>query len=432
MKGIVLAGTASSVGKTVATLAVIRALEGEDMDVQPAKAGPDFIDPSHHAVLAGRPSRTLDRWLQGERGLRENYYRGKGDVCVVEGVMGLYDGDRSSTAQVAETLDLPVVLVVDGSARMESVAASALGFRDYATHAGRDIHVAGIIAQRTHGGRHERGIREALPDDLTYFGRIPSRQDLEIPERHLGLHMGAEAPLEPADLDAVAEHLEVDGLVEAAREPPRPSVPREPDQTNKRVAIARDEAFRFVYPAVLERLDSRGEVVEFAPTDGEELPACDGVYLPGGYPELHADRLSGSPAIEELSDRAAGGLPILGECGGMMALAESLTTSDGTTHKMAGVLPADIRMHDRFQSLDHVELKANSDTLIAGAGESRRGHEYHYSSTDVAADAKFAFEMLRGDGIDGQRDGLIEYATLGTYSHLHADSGAFDTFIEAL
>lgn len=432
MKGIVLAGTASGVGKTVTTLALIRGLENAGKVVQPAKAGPDFIDPSHHAAVAGRPSRTLDTWLEGESGMRRNYYRGEGDVCIVEGVMGLYDGDHSSTARIAEALDLPVVLVIDASAGMESVAATAVGFRDYANHADRDINVVGIIAQRAHAGRHEQGIRDALPDGVTYFGRIPPRQELEIPNRHLGLHMGDEAPLDADELDQVAKHLDIDRVLDVAREPPRPEPAPPPPSTGTRVAVARDEAFRFVYPAVLERLDERADVVTFAPTAGDDLPDCDGVYLPGGYPELHADILAESPALVTLAARASSDLPILGECGGMMVLAESLTTSEGETYEMAGILPADVRMHDRYQALDHIELEARTDTLTAAKGQTRRGHEFHYSSAAVGTDATFALEMKRGSGIDGNHDGLTEYATLGTYCHVHADSGAFDTFIETL
>ena len=432
MKGVVLAGTASGVGKTVATLALIRALEAAGRDVQPAKAGPDFVDPSHHAAVAGRPSRTLDPWLEGETGTRRNYYRGTGDVCVVEGVMGLYDGDCASTARVAEVLDLPVVLVVDASAGMESVAATALGFRAYATHAGRDVDVVGIVAQRAHGGRHERGIREGLPDDIAYLGRIPPRDDLEIPERHLGLHMGDEAPLDPAILDEVAAELDVDRLLDVAREPPRPGPTDPRPRTERRVAVARDDAFRFYYPAVLERLRERAEVVTFAPAAGDDLPDCDGVYLPGGYPELHAERIAEGPSLSAIAERASRGLPVLGECGGLMALTESLTTTGGETHEMAGVLPATVRMHDRYRALDHVEVEAVADTLTATRGETRRGHEFHYSTAEVGTDARFAFETRRGTGIDGDHDGLTEYATLGTYCHVHAASGAFDAFVEAL
>ncbi|KYH27475.1 cobyrinic acid A,C-diamide synthase [Halalkalicoccus paucihalophilus] len=431
MKGFILAGTTSGVGKTVATLAAIRALSKAGYTVQPAKAGPDFIDPSHHAAVAGQASRTLDPWLCGEEGMARNYYRGEGDLCVVEGMMGLYDGD-TSTARIAESLDLPVVLVCDASAGMESVAASALGFQEYAAHAGIDIDVAGIVAQRAHGGRHEEGIREALPDSLSYFGRVPPTEELEIPERHLGLHMGGESPIDLAALDEAAAHLKGEKFAEVARAPPRPD-PEEPrPATGKRIAVARDSAFCFRYPATIERLQERGEVVPFSPVRGDALPDCDGVYLPGGYPELHAAALADSPALETLAERASEGLPVFGECGGMMALSESLTTLEGNTYGMAGVLPADIEMHERYRALDHAELRAREDTLSARAGESLRGHEFHYSSAEVDPDARFAFNVERGTGIDGEHDGLTEYRTLGTYVHVHAESGAFDRFCEAL
>jgi cobyrinic acid a,c-diamide synthase len=438
MKGFVLGGTRSGVGKTVATVAVLRALADEGYEVQPAKAGPDFIDPSHHEHVAGRPSRTLDVWMQGVEGVRRNYHRGEGEVCVVEGVMGLYDGDVSSTAAVAEALDLPVVLVVDASAGMESVAATALGFREYAARAGRDVDVAGVLVQRAHGGRHERGIRDALPDGLTYFGRIPPDDDLEIPDRHLGLRMGAETPLDDDALDAAAEHVRVDRLLDLARTPPRPAAAppgggtADDAATGKRVAVASDDAFRFVYPATLERLHERAEVVPFAPAAGDDLPDCDGVYLPGGYPELHAGALAEGPALATLAERAADGLPVLGECGGFMALAETLTTADGDIHEMAGVLPADVTMHDRYRALDHVAVRARRDAPTASAGATLRGHEFHYSSADVGQDARLAFDVERGDGITGDADGLLEHRTLGTYCHVHAESGAFDAFCDRL
>ena len=443
MRGFVVGGTRSGVGKTVTTLAVIRALRDAGRDVQPAKAGPDFIDPSHHAHVAGKPSRTLDAWLQGEDGLRRNYHRGEGDVCVVEGVMGLYDGDVSSTAGVAAALDLPVVLVVDAKAGMESVAATALGFQRFAAVADVDVDVAGVVAGRAHGGRHEQGIRDALPKDLEYLGRVPPDEALEIPDRHLGLHLGDEAPLSADALAAASEHLDTDRLLDVARTPPRPATgdsggpndsasEEEFSATGSRVAIARDDAFRFAYPATVERLRERADVVTFAPAAGDDLPECDGVYLPGGYPELHADALAASPALDELARAAASGLPVLGECGGLMALSRSLTTTGGDTYEMAGVLPADVRMCDRYQALDHVELRATTETVSARTGETLRGHEFHYSRADVDTDARFAFDVERGDGITDDQDGLTEYRTLGTYAHVHAESGAFDAFVDAL
>ncbi|MDB2236246.1 cobyrinic acid a,c-diamide synthase [Halorubrum ezzemoulense] len=443
MRGLVLAGTASGVGKTVATLATIRAFENAGRTVRPAKAGPDFIDPSHHARVAGRPSRTLDPWLQGNDGLRRNYARGDGDVCVVEGMMGLYDGSAASTAEVAAALDLPVVLVVDASAGMESVAATALGFATYADRTDHDLDVAGVVAQRAHGGRHESRIREALPNSLVYCGRIPPREDLEIPDRHLGLRMGEEAPLDSAALDAAAETLRTDRLLDVAGEPTLPATgpearlaggdsranPGDGDD-RPRVAVADDAAFRFVYPATRERLAERATVVPFAPAAGDDLPPCDGVYLPGGYPELHAAALADGPALASVADAAAEGTPVLGECGGLMALAETLTTADGDSHEMAGVLPASVERRERYQALDHVELRARRGALTAAAGDRLRGHEFHYSAAEVAPDARFAFDVERGTGIDGDREGLTEHRTLGTYCHVHPESGAFDAFLD--
>ncbi|ELY52902.1 cobyrinic acid a,c-diamide synthase [Natronococcus jeotgali] len=435
MNGFVLGGVSSGAGKTVAALSAIQALEDAGYTVQPAKAGPDFIDPSHHEALAGRPSRTLDLWLEGREGLRRNYARGEGDLCVVEGAMGLYDGDGSSTAMVAEALDVPVVLVVDAGAGMESVAATALGFRAYADRIGRDIDVAGIVAQRAHGGRHERGIRDALPEELEYFGRVPPADDLEIPDRHLGLEMGEEAALPREALREAAETLEAERLAAVAREP----VPAEPandraasDSVDARIAVASDSAFCFRYPATIERLNERADLATFSPVAGDPVPDCDGVYLPGGYPELHAGALEDGGTLAELGERASEGLPVFGECGGLMAMSRSLTTAEGERAEMAGILPADVTMHDRYRALDHVELEALEETLTARAGESIRGHEFHYSSADVDADARFAFETVRGDGIDGERDGLREHESLGTYAHVHPESGAFDRFLERI
>jgi cobyrinic acid a,c-diamide synthase len=430
VKGFVLGGTSSGVGKTVATLAVLRALDSAGHEVQPAKAGPDFIDPSHHEAVAGCRSRTLDVWLQGQSGLRRNYYRGSGDLCVVEGVMGLYDGDGSSTAMVAEALSLPVVLVVDASAGMESVAATALGFRAYADRIGRDVDVAGVLAQQAHGGRHAAGIREALPEELTYFGRIPPREDLEIPDRHLGLQLGTEGTV-PADaLAAVADGIRADRLADLAKRPPRPAVTRRsPTGTGPRIAAASDAAFAFSYPRTAERLRELAHVETFSPLAGDRLPPADGVYLPGGYPELHADRLAGSDALADIADRAPEGLAVLGECGGLMALGESLTTVDGETYSMAGVLPATLEMCERYQALDHVELTGSDRAPTALAGERFRGHEFHYSRAAVGRDAQFAFDVGRGDGITDQRDGLFEYRTVGRYCHCHPESGAVDALV---
>jgi cobyrinic acid a,c-diamide synthase len=427
MKGVVLGGTASGVGKTVATLATVQALADAGYDPQPAKAGPDFIDPSHHEAIAGKPSRSLDPWLAGEEGTLRTYHHGEGDICVVEGMMGLYDGSKVSTASVAELLGLPVVLVVDAKAGMQSVGATALGFREYAAEAGYDIEVAGVLAQRTHGGRHADGIRAALPEGMRYLGRIPPTDDLEIPDRHLGLEMGRESALDAEALSAAAESVDAEAIAGIAREPPA-ATPETP-AAGRTVAVASDAAFCFAYPTLRERFD--GAIRPFSPLAGDPVPDADAVYLPGGYPELHGEALADSPTLDAIAERAAEGLPVFGECGGLMALAESLTTADGERHEMAGVLPARVEMQDRYQALDHVELTASRDTPVAAEGTRRRGHEFHYSNATVDGDARFAFDVERGEGIDGEHDGLTEYATVGTYCHVHPASGAFDGLFAA-
>lgn len=432
MDGLIIGGTASGVGKTIATLSVIAGLQQHGLTVQPAKCGPDFIDPTHHATLTEAPSRTLDTWMQGSQGTRRNYYRGTGDICVIEGVMGMYDGDVSSTASIAEVLDVPIVLVVEATASMESVAATALGFVEYADEAGYDIDLAGIIAQRAHEGRHEDGIKDALPEHIAYFGRIPPNDDLEIPDRHLGLHLGTENAINEAALNASAQHIQTDRLISAARPPPQPAPRSAPDATNLQIGVALDDAFRFIYPATLERLRQSATIELFSPVNHDPLPQCDALYFPGGYPELHAKELSDSPTMKEVRTQGAAGLPIYGECGGMMVLSESLQTTNGTTYSMAGLLPLSVSMHDRYQALDHTEYTAITDTTIASQTEVRRGHEFHYSSGSPHPDARYAFRVDRGTGITGEFDGITEHNTLGMYGHLHPESGSYDTFISMI
>ena len=434
LPGVVLAGTASDVGKTVATLAVCRALERAGRTPVAAKAGPDFVDPSHHAAVLDRPSRTLDPWVAGDSGIRRAYARGAddGDVCVVEGMLGVYEGSVN-TAAVAETLDLPVVLVVDAETGMERVAATALGFREYADRRGYDIDVVGLLAARAHGGRHERGIRDAV-DGLRYVGRTPPLDGLSIPEHHLDVGLGDDPPIEPEPLDAAARQIDADVLLDLVRRPnldTRPSL-RADDETGVTVGLAADEAFRFVYPGTRRRLGRRAVVNPFSPVAGDPVPECDVVYLPGGYPERHAAALSSSDTLDELATVAADGRPVFGAGGGLMTLGESVTIRDSESYEMAGVLPVSTRLSERPVASDHVGVRAREDCLLAPAGDTRRGHEFHFSSATPAPDARYAFEMVRGAGIDGVNDGLREYRTLGTYTHFHPGSGVFDYLLESV
>lgn len=431
MKGVIIAGTSSGVGKTVATLVVLRALENLGEDLQPAKIGPDYIDPSHHRALTGKPSRTLDLWLEGRRGVIENYHRGEGSICVAEGVMGLYDGSKSSTAKVAEILDLPIVLVVDGSAGMESVAATALGFKEYAEYRELDIEIAGIISQKTHPGTHEQGIRDGLPDELNFFGNIPPVKNLEIPERHLGLFMGGQSSISEEELDRAGRGVDAELLLKTARVPDkseRKSPSNPVDQKNLTVGMAYDPAFNFVYPRTREEL-AKAELVTFSPLEGDQVPDVDGIYLPGGYPELYPDQLSKSSALEEIAVKAEEGIPVFGECGGMMVMCRSLVTEDGEEYEMTGILPAEVEMVEDLQGLGYVELEAEVDSPICLTENRLKGHEFHYSRIEVQPGAEYAFQVTRGEGMGEGYEGLVGYNSIGTYTHFHPESGAFEKFL---
>lgn len=432
MKGLIVAGTSSGSGKTVATLVVLTALQQAGEDPQPAKIGPDFIDPSHHTFVAGKASRTLDLWLQGEEEMLRNYARGKGTICVAEGVMGLYDGELSSTAMVAERLGLPVVLVVDSSAGIQSVSATALGFREYARYSGLDIGLVGIIAQKASGGRHEQGIMDSLPDGIEYLGRIPFLAGLEIPDRHLGLFMGEESPIDKGTLNDAARHIKASRLLELACEP-EVEIPIDGGYgkaTGKRIAVAHDEAFQFLYPGTLEVLQKRAHVETFSPLAGEIPEGADGIYLPGGYPELYLEGLTDSPTLEYLRKKASEGLPMFGECGGMMVLCRAITNTKGEVYDMAGILPARVEMVDNLQSLDYIQARAVVDTPIGGKGQLLRGHEFHYSKVIPESHAQYGLKMDKGSGITGSYDGLTRNNVIGTYAHFHGASGLFDYFIE--
>lgn len=422
-----VAGTGSGVGKTVVTLAIIESLVEGGYDVQPFKSGPDFIDPSHHEAVAGKRSRNLDLFLMGSDGVARNFSRGSGDVAVVEGVMGLYDGGESSTAALAAELDLPVLLVLDGSSTSESAAAVAHGFSTYG-----DVDVVGALANRAGSADHAEALGEALSKyDLSAV--LPRVDGGEIPDRHLGLYMSDEATLPEGALSELAELLEPEELVSVAREPEidldaSKGSGDQGAESDVTVGVALDEAFRFYYPSNVEKLRREARVTFFSPLRSE-IPEADAFYLGGGYPELHAGKLSRSGTLERLGARAAEGAPVYGECGGMMALAETLETED--SYGMAGVLPLEFRMEDELKAIGYVEAKVVRDSPVATRSETIRGHEFHYSVCEPGRDARAAYAVERGSGVDGQ-DGFVEHSTLGAYTHVHAEGcpGFFERLVD--
>lgn len=441
---IIIAGTHSGCGKTSVAAGLLRALSRRGTSVQPYKVGPDFLDPPHLAMAAGRPCRNLDGWMLPQPTLIEVFARGAdgAGAAVIEGMMGLYDGvggagDEGSTAEVARWLGAPVILVVDVSASSRSAAAAALGFTVFDPQ----LNVAGVIANRAGGPRHVQALRDALASSgIPLLGALPTNRDYVVAERHLGLLPADEATVAALG-DAVAEYIDLEAVLHIARTAPPLVVagwsafPPMPLAPSVRIGVARDEAFAFYYQDALEMLEAHGaQLVSFSPLRDAYLPPVDGVYLGGGYPEAHAEGLaSNRPMRQTIAAAVRDGLPVYAECGGLLYLTERIEDSSGRGHAMVGAIPGVARMHERPAALSYVTLEALEDSLLLHAGESVRAHEFHYSTVDLRTPAGFVYRSVDGrgiaDGLDGVRlpGGVASYA----YLHLAANPAMARRFIEA-
>jgi cobyrinic acid a,c-diamide synthase len=428
---VLIAGTHSSVGKTTVTLGLMASLRRRGLAVQPFKVGPDFIDPSHHTAICGRPSRNLDPFMMGLDGVRRSFCSAiKGaDVAVVEGVMGLYDGMDSSevgsTAQVAKALEIPVLLVINVHGMSRSAAAMEMGFASFDS----GVRLAGTILNRVGSDRHLAMLKGSMR--LPIFGALPRDSEMEMKSRHLGLVMGFE---KQHDLDALAsfleEHAAIDDILELCIAPCQAQEMEAATKKTVRIGVARDEAFCFYYYDNFCELERRGaELVFFSPLR-DDLPAVDGLYIGGGYPELHMAELEAAPARRQLKRASLDGMPIYGECGGLMYLGRSIE-SDSGSHDMVDALPGSTVMTKKLQALGYVEAEVVGPNPAANMGRTVRGHEFHYSRFDSDRDARFAYKLCRGKGIMDGRDGLVEHNTLGGYLHAHFYSYAVDRFIES-
>ena len=376
----------SGSGKTTFTMGILRALQRQGLQVQPFKCGPDYIDTRFHALAAGRESVNLDTWLASERHVRDLYarYGADADACVVEGVMGLFDGyDRmaGSSAAIARLLDIPVVLVVGARSMAYTVAAQLHGMKTFLP----GLRLAGVVFNQVSSENHFRFLAQACEDaGLRCFGWLPKVPDLEIPSRHLGLTLAAGQEMErwiDRAADLVTRCLDLPALLEAVRvaAAEAPAVASAAPGT-LRIAVARDAAFNFTYRENLSRLSQLGQVRFFSPLAGDALPEADLVYLPGGYPELFAAELSSRrETMQQLRDYAESGGRILAECGGMIYLSRAIEGVEGGPYPLCGVLPFSATM-------DGARLHLGYRRLVDAAGREWRGHEFHYSAV-TAPDA---------------------------------------------
>lgn len=431
---LVVAGTASGVGKTTVTLGILAALRKRGRRAQPFKVGPDFIDPSHHQAATGRPSRNLDGWLLGAHLNRSIFARAAADaeISIIEGMMGLFDGSSpvdevGSTAELAKQLNAPVLLVVDGSAMARSAAAMVAGYARFDPA----LRVAGVLFNRVSSDGHYQLLKAAVEQetDVIPLGYLRPDPTVTIVERHLGLVM-------PGDEQALGlyqrlamlmqDTVDLDGIEVLAKScapfPFTRDPVTQPATKTVRIGVARDTAFCFYHPHNLELLEAEGgELVSFSPLHDPVLPDDLGLlYFGGGYPELHGAALAANRTMKQAIRRfAASGGSIYAECGGMMYLTEGIRDSNSVLHEMVGLFPAEATMQSNRMTLGYRAIEVTQPCVIGPTGLAARGHEFHYSSLIPNGSLTYAATVTDAQGERQGSDGLMVNNVLRFYAHLH-------------
>jgi cobyrinic acid a,c-diamide synthase len=427
--GLMIAAPRSGSGKTTVTLGLLRALVRRGLKVQPFKCGPDYIDPAFHAVAAGRPSYNIDSWaMRWDRAASILQESASGaDIVVCEALMGLFDGvsrpghwGNGASADLAAKTGWPVILVLDVSGQSQTAAAAARGFQGFR----EGVTIAGVIVNMTGSSRHVRFAAEALEAaGLPVIGALPREKTVMLPERHLGLVQAEETAEINERLDALADFIEanvnigrllnlaVPGSIETrSGEKIRPPA--------QRIALARDAAFSFVYPHLLAGWrDAGAEIVPFSPLEDEAPdPAADLVWLPGGYPELHAGALANARRFKSALTEFAVSRPVHGECGGYMALGAGLVDAQGQRHEMVGLLGLETSFAVRKMNLGYRRAELIEACPLGSPGEILTGHEFHYASV-VASPDRPLFKLQNSDGEPLTRGGGRRGWATGSFFH---------------
>ena len=428
-KGFIVAAPCSGSGKTLVTLGLLRALTNRGLSVGSFKVGPDYIDPGFHEAATGLPCRNIDVWAMRPGTIANTLSKtaNNTDLVIGEGVMGLFDGAAGgggSTADVATELGLPTILVVDASGQSMSAAAVIHGFNTYRD----DLKIGGVIFNRVGSSRHQDMLQSAMSDlEIPVFGHLPRDDRLALPERHLGLVPAAENTALDCFLEECAEtmaaHLDMDGITDLRCIKPFHATSRRSPAIlplAQRISVARDVAFPFTYPHIVDNWhDAGAEISFFSPLTNEAPQRSAAVFLPGGYPELHAGQLAANTRfIDGMRQAANGGHPIYGECGGYMALGAGLIDTRGERHSMCGLLPhvtsfAEPRLHLGYQDAELL-----SDTALGKPGSRFRGHEFHYASVIEEGDED---PLFRCTDSTGEATGLIGRSIAnvsGSFIHL--------------
>jgi len=429
--GILISAPSSGTGKTTVMLGLLRAFSDMGLRVQPFKSGPDYIDPAFHHAAARKASFNLDSWGMDEGLMNTIVAEGEdADIAIAEGSMGLYDGVATkgasgfgSSAETAVRFGWPVILVVDVSGQAQSAAATALGFMNYMP----DLPFGGVILNRVASPRHERLARLGMEQaGIKVLGVLPRRGDLALPERHLGLIQAIEHPdLEQAISNYasfLSEHVDLDAIRAVAQGTNAPKVGRLVRPPAQRIALARDAAFSFTYPHLLKAWRSEGaEILPFSPLNDDLVPDADLVWLPGGYPELHAGTLAGANRFLTSLREHAATKPVHGECGGYMALGTTLIDKEGVAHKMAGLLGVVTSYEKRKFHLGYRQAVLQEAVLGYQRGSRLRGHEFHYSTILEEPDAPLA-QVTDADGNLVSETGSLRGHVSGTFFHMISEA----------
>ncbi|HNA29900.1 MAG TPA: cobyrinate a,c-diamide synthase [Thiobacillaceae bacterium] len=432
MSRLFISAAHKSSGKTTVTLGLCRALKNRGLRVQAFKKGPDYIDPIWHGLASGRPSYNLDFHMMGTEEISPLFQRhaGPSDIALIEGNKGLYDGmdleGSNSNAALAKLLKAPVVLVLDTVGMTRGVAPLILGYQAF----DRDVDIAGVILNKVGGPRHEEKLRAVIEryTDVKVLGAVRMDPGLAIVERHLGLIPGNEAETAEAHIEAIAGHIaeqvDLDALLNLANRAPqltetRPATVPSQVRPGLTLAYAHDRAFGFYYQEDLDTLRDLG--VRLFPVDtlaDTRLPECDGLLLGGGFPEMFLAQLEANASLRADIRRAIeGGLPAYAECGGLMYLARSIRWKE-QRGEMVGVVPGDVAMGERPVGRGYASLEETGDAPWPSATGSIPAHEFHYSRLENLPEGlTYAYRVRRGQGIDGERDGLIQHNLLAAYCH---------------
>ncbi len=435
MSQVFISAAHKSSGKTTVSIGLCAALRARGLKVQPFKKGPDYIDPMWLGRASSRNCHNLDFYTMPCDEIVDTvgYYGQNSDISVIEGNKGLYDGldldGSNSNAALAKLLDAPVVLVLDARGMTRGIAPLILGYQQFDP----EVRIGGVILNQLGGSRHESKLRAVIEHytDVKVLGAVARHHDMEILERHLGLIPSNEQDNADRHIahigDSIAQQVDLDALLALAGTAPNPPAPVEspfsiaPVGKGLRIGIARDEAFGFYYPGDLEAMQHAGaELVSINTLRDETLPDIDGLFIGGGFPESCMQQLQANRQLrKQIRDAIENGLPTYAECGGLMYLARSLNWRDKTC-EMVGIIPGDVSMHERPQGRGYVRL-GETDALPWPAIQPQReiaAHEFHYSRLDnLEPDASFAFDVIRGAGIDGQHDGYTYKNLLACYTH---------------